>query len=147
MPDLVLKQTIVDTLAYDPEIDAEDIGVSVNGGIATLTGHVPTYAQKRAIEARVRGIEGVMGIAMEIEVRRPGTNLTADDEIARHAMDAIYDDMDLPKGAVHVSVTRGWVTLYGNLHRATERDRVAELVRHIAGVHGVKNEIDLAVQE
>lgn len=45
MTDLGIQQDILD-LAFEPSIDAAHIGVSVENGIATLSGHVPTYAEK-----------------------------------------------------------------------------------------------------
>jgi len=46
MKDSKLKQDVIDELNFEPSVDAADIGVAVEDGIATLTGHVPTYAQK-----------------------------------------------------------------------------------------------------
>jgi len=38
-----LKQDVLDELEWDPQIDASRIGVSVEGGVLTLTGHVRSY--------------------------------------------------------------------------------------------------------
>ena len=57
--------------------------------MVTLTGHVSTYAQKAAAEDVVRRVKGVKGIAQEIEVRLLGANKTADDEIAKRALDSL----------------------------------------------------------
>ena len=46
MTDMKLKQTILDALEFDPSIDAASIGVSVDNGVVTLSGHVPTYFEK-----------------------------------------------------------------------------------------------------
>ena len=83
MIDSTLRQDIIDELDFEPSIDAADIGVAVENGVATLTGHVPPYAQKLTVEQVVRRVKGVKGIAQEIEVRPFGTNRTADDEIAK----------------------------------------------------------------
>jgi osmotically-inducible protein OsmY len=64
-----LRQDIIDELDFEPSIDSADIGVAVEDGIVTLTGHVPTYAQKVTVEDVVRRVKGVKGIAEEIEVR------------------------------------------------------------------------------
>jgi osmotically-inducible protein OsmY len=55
MTDSSLRQDIIDELDFEPSIDAADIGVAVENGIVTLTGHVPTYSQKVTVEDVVQG--------------------------------------------------------------------------------------------
>ena len=45
-----LRQNLLDELQFEPSIDAANIGVAVDGGVVTLTGHVASYAQKIAAE-------------------------------------------------------------------------------------------------
>ena len=71
MGDLQLRQDVVDELEYEPSIDAAHIGVGVDKGVVTLTGHVASYAEKQAAIAAVRRIKGVRALAEEIEVRYP----------------------------------------------------------------------------
>jgi hypothetical protein len=85
MNDTTLKQLINEELEFEPSIDAADIGVAVENGIVTLTGHVPYYGQKAKIEEIVSRIKGVRGFAEEIEVRYPGEKSTADDVLAKRA--------------------------------------------------------------
>jgi osmotically-inducible protein OsmY len=48
MNDKQLKQGVIDELEFDPRIDATNIGVAVDDGVVTLTGHVSSYAEKSA---------------------------------------------------------------------------------------------------
>lgn len=143
MNDSVLRQDIIDELEFEPSIDAADIGVAVENGVATLTGHVPTYAQKATIEDVVRRVAGVKGIAQEIEVRPFGANQTADDEIAKRALYMINWNTAVPKNAVQVKVQKGWVTLTGNVEWHYQKIAAGNAVRGLAGVSGVSNSIDL----
>ena len=102
MNDRGLRQDIVDELEFEPSIEAADIGVAVEHGVVTLTGHVPTYAQRTTAEEVVRREKGVRGIAQEIEVRPFGSNKTADDEIAKRALNTIAWSTSVPKDAVQV---------------------------------------------
>ncbi|TIW15100.1 MAG: BON domain-containing protein, partial [Mesorhizobium sp.] len=111
MSDSILKQDIIDELDFEPSIDAADIGVAVDDGIVTLTGHVPTYAQKVKVEDVVRNVKGVKAIAQEMEVRPFGTHKTADDEIAKRAVNTIAWHTSIPGGAVQISVQSGWIKL------------------------------------
>jgi hypothetical protein len=56
MNDSTLRQDIIDELDFDPSIDAAHIGVAVEDGIVTLTGHLCTYAEKALVEDVVRRI-------------------------------------------------------------------------------------------
>jgi osmotically-inducible protein OsmY len=73
MTDITLRQDIMDELEFEPSIAAANIGVAVHSGVVTLTGHVPTYAQKSTVENVVKRVKGVNGIAEEIEVRARAT--------------------------------------------------------------------------
>jgi osmotically-inducible protein OsmY len=143
MNDSTLRMDIIDELEFEPSIDAVNIGVAVEDGIVTLTGHVPTYAQKVTAEETVRRVKGVKGIAQEIEVRPAGSNRTADDEIAKRVVNIITWNTLIPAGAVQVKVQNGWVTLTGKLEWQYQKTTAGDAVRGLAGVNGVSNNIDV----
>ena len=116
MTDKVLRQTILDELDFQPSVDATNIGVTVDNGVVTLTGHVASYAEKVAAERAVERIKGVRAIAEKIEVRYPGHKQTADDEIADRALSILGWNVQVPKDSVKVKVEKGWVTLTGVVH-------------------------------
>lgn len=89
MTDLEIRRDILDELEFDPSIDAANIGVAVENGVATLSGHVKSYAEKVTAEAIARRVKGVRAIAEEISVRWPEQKKHADDEIATRALDII----------------------------------------------------------
>jgi len=141
MTDMKLKQTILDALEFDPSIDAASIGVSVDNGVVTLSGHVPTYFEKMKAEDIAIAIRGVKAIVQEIEVRPAGTHLTADDEIARRVLDVLRWSTTLPADAVKVKVQGGWLTLTGAVEWNFQREAAARAVRDMSGVKGVTNNI------
>lgn len=104
---------MIDELKFEPSIDAADIGVAVENGVVTLTGHVPTFADKMSAERIVSRIKGVKGVAEEIEVRPVGTNLTADDEVAKRIVNVLQWTASVPTDVVKVKIAKGWVTLSG----------------------------------
>lgn len=53
MSDLSLRKIIVEELEFKPDIDAASIGVAVDNGVVTLSGHVNSYAQKVSAERAV----------------------------------------------------------------------------------------------
>lgn len=143
MTDSSLRQDIIDELDFEPSIDAADIGVAVENGIVTLTGHVPTYSQKVTVEDVVRRVKGVKGIAEEIEVRPVGSNRTADDEIAKRAVNTLGWNTSIPSGTVQVKVQKGWVALTGKVEWFYQKNAAANAVRDLAGVVGVTNQIEI----
>ena len=143
MDDKVLRQLIIDELDFEPRVDAASVGVAVDGGIVTLTGHVPSYMQKVMAERAVQRVKGVRGIAEEIEVRYPGDKKTADDQIAKRALDIISWDAQVPDGAVKVNVERGWVTLTGKVDWYFQKEAATAAVRRLTGVVGVINSVEV----
>ena len=144
MSDLNLKQLINDELEFEPSIDAADIGVAVESGIVTLTGHVPTYAQKAKIEDIVSRLKGVRGFAEEIEVRPVGAKSTADDVLAKRAADLVHWNAFIPADAVKVKVQKGYVTLTGTVEWQYQKDSAYRAVRDMQGITGIHNQITVA---
>ncbi|VVS96545.1 BON domain-containing protein [Rhizobium sp. EC-SD404] len=143
MLDKTLRQTIIDALDFDPGLHSADIGVAVENGVVTLTGHVPTYDEKLTAEDLVKRIKGVRGIAQEIEVRPAGTHRTADDEIAKRALNVIRWNTTVPDDQIQVKVQRGWVTLTGRVEWQYQKNAAAGAVRGLVGVIGVSNMIEI----
>jgi osmotically-inducible protein OsmY len=143
MTDKVLRQTIVDELDFEPSIDSANIGVAVDNGVVTLTGHVASYAEKVAAERAVERIKGVRAIAEKIEVRYPGHKKTADDEIAERALSILGWNVQIPKDSIKVKVEKGWVTLAGTVDWQYQRVTAETAVRELSGVIGLSNLIEV----
>ncbi|RXF69894.1 BON domain-containing protein [Hansschlegelia zhihuaiae] len=143
MTDKYLRSLVVEELEFEPSIDAEHIGVAVENGVVTLSGHVGSYAEKVAAEQAVKRVKGVSAIAQEIEVRYPNDKKTADDEIAKRAVQIISWHAQVPE-SVKVKVEKGWVTLTGKVDWQYQRQAAESAVRKLTGVVGVSNLIDLA---
>ncbi|CAN7580536.1 BON domain-containing protein [Mesorhizobium amorphae] len=143
MTDITLRQNILDELEFEPSIDAAHIGVAVEDGIVTLTGHVSSFWEKTTAENVVKRVKGVKGIAEEIEVRLVGQKGTADDEIAKRAVNAVTWNVSIPRDKVQVKVHDGWITLMGKLEWQYQKNAAAEAVRGLAGVVGVANQIEI----
>lgn len=144
MNDKDLRQLVIDELDFEPSIDSADIGVAVENGVVTLTGHVPDYAQKVAAERAAWRVKGVKAIAMKIDVRLLGSRKQNDDEIAQRALNIIAWNTLIPRDRVKVRVADGWVTLSGQLDWNYQRVAAENEVRKLGGVMGVLNDIELA---
>lgn len=143
MDDKTLRQSIIDELDFEPAIDAADIGVAVENGVVTLTGHVESYAEKIAAETAVKRVKGVHGIAQAIEVRLPFGAQTSDDQIAQRALSLLAWNGNIPKDAIQVEVSKGWLTLTGEVDWYFQKTSAESALRRLNGVTGISNQITL----
>lgn len=144
MSDLDLRQRVLDQLAFEPGIDAAAIGVTATrDGVVTLTGHVPSYAQRALAESAVWRVKGVKALAEELIVRLPQDKRRADDEIAERAVRILEWSDVVPPDAVRIKVCNGWVTLTGKVDWYFQRLAAEQSVRKLSGVVGVSNELEI----
>jgi osmotically-inducible protein OsmY len=141
MKDKQVRQHVSDELDFEPSIDAANIGIAVDEGVVTLTGHVASYAQKTTAEEAVRRVKGVLALANEIEIRYPSDKKTSDDEIAKRVLNILKWNEVVPQEGLQVSVEKGWVTLTGEVAWQFQRKAVEDAVRKLTGVTGVINDI------
>jgi len=140
--DAQLQRDVQDELKWEPSVTASEIGVAVNGGTVTLSGTVPTFAEKEAAERAVRRVAGVKAVAEEIQVRPSGMHRRNDTEIAESVARAIQSNVWVPTD-VQATVENGWVTLRGEVHWEFQRKAAFNAVRYLAGVKGVTNWIGI----
>ena len=143
MSDLTLRQEILDELEWEPSVDAAHIGVVVDKGFATLSGHVSSYTEKLAAERAVTRVKGVTAIAENIEIRYPAAKRTADDQIAKRVVDIINWQVSVPSDRIKVKVEKGWVTLSGEVDWHFQKVDAEKSVRRLSGVMGIANLIGL----
>jgi osmotically-inducible protein OsmY len=143
MGELQLRQDVLDELEFEPSVNSAHIGVAVERGVVTLSGHVGSYAEKMAAMAAARRVKGVRAIADEIEVRYPSAKKTSDDEIAKRAIDILGWDTTVPSASIQVIVRDGWVTLSGKVDWYYQKKAAEDDVRKLSGVRGVINNIEI----
>ncbi|MGF6177667.1 BON domain-containing protein [Ensifer sp. 4252] len=144
MNDLSLRQDIIDELEYEPSIDAACIGIAVDHGIVTLSGHVRSFMEKHTVERIVRGMLGVRAIALELEVRLPEHQSRSDDEIASRVLAVLAwaATVSNPRD-IEVTVRRGFVILKGMVDWHFQRTAADAAVRQLAGVTGLSNQLEI----
>ncbi|MBM4254107.1 MAG: BON domain-containing protein [Deltaproteobacteria bacterium] len=135
-----IRQDILDELGFDPSVASENIAVSVSDGVVTLSGFVPSFADKYSAEKAAFRVAGVKAVAEEIEVKLPPTNTKSDQEVAKAAADAIRWNVSLPS-TIQISVEDGVVILRGEVDWQYQRDAATSAVRYITGVRSVKNHL------
>jgi len=140
MVDERLKMTVMNQLAWDPEVDASLIGVSARDGVVTLSGFVDTYAGKLAAERATRRVYGVKAITNQLDVRLSRDRI--DPDIARDALDTLKNRVDVPLG-IGVTVRDGHITLTGEVEWMFQKMAAELAVKYLRGVRGVRNSITI----
>jgi osmotically-inducible protein OsmY len=141
--DSELKKDVLAELLWDPLIAETKVGVTVNEGVVTLTGHLDTYAEKVAAKRAAERVSGVKAIAVELDVIPAGIHQRSDTEIALAVEHALSWNTSVPQGRVKVAVEKGWVTLTGDLDWNFQRRAVERMVRPLKGVVGITDNIQL----
>ena len=139
--DAEIRDDVIEELRWDPQItDPDAIGVAVDDGAVTLTGKVPSYAEKLAAAQAAERVYGVRVVANELKVTLAGAPRD-DSDIARAIAHILEWNVQIPEGKVHARVQNGWVTLDGEVEHEYQRREVERMVRHVRGVTGVLNSI------
>ena len=141
--DKTLQEHVLAELNWEPRVKAAHIGVSAKNGVVSLSGHVETYAEKNAAEAAAWRVNGVKGIAQEIDVRLPDSVKHTDEDIAEAALTRLSWDAAIPRKAVSVKVQDGWVTLTGEVEWEFQKKEAEDDSCGVMGVTGVSNQITL----
>jgi osmotically-inducible protein OsmY len=139
--DVQLQQDILDELDWEPSVNGAHIGVAVADGIVTLTGHVPSYAEKYAAERATKRVYGVKAVADELDVKLPGSAERTDEDIAAACVNALKADYSVPNEKIKIVVSKGWVTLEGEVGWQYQKDAAERNVRSLTGVIGLFNNI------
>jgi len=137
--DLEIQQEVLAELKYDPRVQATEIGVTVKDGVVALTGWVDSYTKKWAAEEAAHRVRGVKAVANDIEVRLPLSAERTDLDIAAAVARALEWDAMLDLNKLDVTVSKGWVTLRGQVEWQFQKEDAERVVRRIAGVKGVTN--------
>jgi osmotically-inducible protein OsmY len=138
--DAQMQKDVMEELKWEPSVTASEIGVSAENGVVTLSGTVPTFAEKWAAERAAQRVAGVKAIAMEIEIKPVGLHAKTDAEIAAIAAASLKSHVWVPTD-IQATVRNGWVTLTGVVNWEFQQRAATDSVRFLAGVKGVSNNI------
>lgn len=134
-----IQQEVLAELTWDARVQPNEIGVTVQNGIVTLTGWVDSFIKKWAAEQAAHRVRGVAAVANDLEIRLPTSDERTDADIAAAALRALEWDAMVPVEKLEVTVSKGWVTLGGELEWHFQKSDAERVVRRLAGVRGVSN--------
>jgi len=138
----MIKTDVEQELRWEPSVCATKIGVSVNGGVVELDGHVGSVYEKWAAERAALRVANVTAIASEIIVDLPFESERTDEDIASAATSHFTWNYLVPD-TIKLTVSKGRVTLQGNAEWHYQKEEAERVVRSLRGVKFVINEIEL----
>jgi osmotically-inducible protein OsmY len=143
--DDALAQAVRDAMFYDPRLDSYDVTVSVDHGIATLSGHVSSLLAARAAREDALGTVGIIKAVDRISIPAPG--VASDALLARRIRDAFARDALGDLTNVGVKVNRGLVQLFGPVAGQLAHTRALEVAASVHGVQALRDDIKVAEEQ
>ena len=135
--DQEIQKDVLSELKWDAQVQPNEIGVSVKDGVVTLSGWVDSYLKKWSAEDAAHRVSGVKAVANDIEVKLATERTDAD--IAQAAVNALQWDVFVPADKIQVTVSKGWITLKGEVEWQYQKEDAERVVRRLSGVRGVTN--------
>jgi len=138
--DTNIEAAVQKELASDPLIDANDIVVEVTDGGVSLTGTVPSQAQRAEATSAARRVAGVTRVDTLLAVAMPSDDYGDDSGLAELVNQSLAANADVPEG-VKATVRQGNVILTGTVRRSAQRVAAEDTAVGVAGVLSITNEI------
>jgi osmotically-inducible protein OsmY len=141
-PNNILEADVREELDWDSLLDDSRIVVTAKDGLVTLSGAVNSYYDSVLASEDTFSVGGVSAVDNELLVGLLGKAIT-DVDIADDCSDALDRDRFVPKGAVSVTVTDGWVALSGEVRHHFQRQAAEHAVGRVEGVLGITNRLGI----
>ena len=138
-----LQRDVIAELGYEPAIDPAQIGVIAKDAMVTLTGTVPSYAEKLAAAEAAERVQGVRGVVDEMHVAVPCIQHRTDEDLAQAILNTFKWDTGIPDEKIKFKVSHGWITLEGTVHYKQEQKRAEEAIHYLTGLRGITNLIEV----
>jgi hyperosmotically inducible periplasmic protein len=141
--DATVNTSVKNKLAADPTTSAAKINVDTSNGVVTLSGAVPTAAEKSEAERIARNTQGVTQVVNNLTVERgeSANGGTFDDAAILTSIKSQY----VANGifGTNVDVKNGEVTITGAVDNAQEKSKAEQIARQTSGVKSVKNQLTI----
>jgi osmotically-inducible protein OsmY len=139
--DQSLERTIMQALAENPRVHADEIAVEARNGDVLLRGTVGSVVQRAEAARTTRRVPGVRAVDDQLRVRLLGIDGRTDADTEAAVLAALIADDDLHVADVDVESRDGIVTLRGIVELPAQRDRAERIVLRLGGVSSVRNRL------
>jgi hyperosmotically inducible protein len=126
-------------LLANPKLAGAKPAVSVAGGVATLTGTVPSEDAKAVAEQTAKSIQGITSVVNQLEVVQVAIANVPDEQIETEATTVLartFPDLDLT-----IDVSKGVITVRGAVNSRAQILQVAQTLGQVKGAKGVNTKL------
>lgn len=142
MDDAIIREYVLEKLNFEQGLRAQNIIVSVENGIITLSGRVRTYCEKYLAEQASKNVRGVKAVVEELIVDIDAPLQRSDKEIAAAVIQALEADVSLmPPEKIKIVVENGKVELTGEVDEYYKKQQAFRCVKNLYGVSNIFNYI------
>ena len=147
MNNQMIKQQILEKFSEHPKIDVAKIGVIVENGVVTLTGHVYSMETAALAERLAGDVIGVHAIAQEIKHSMSDMNEHVDEDIAKKLLSEFKRNTMVPEDQIQVHVQDGRVIVKGNVYWLYQKNAVSEVLDSIDAITDKVNQVQVVSPE
>jgi osmotically-inducible protein OsmY len=145
MSDNTLENAVMQALADNRRIHADEIAVEAIDGAVILRGTVGSLVQQVEAVRTARHVPGVQSVEDQLQVRLMGPDEQVDADTKAAVLAALIDDDELHAADIDVESEDGDVTLSGLVEFARNRDRAERVALGVAGVSHVHSRLKVLV--
>jgi osmotically-inducible protein OsmY len=135
-----ITAAVEEALLFEKGVSPDDVDVSTNQGIVTLSGSVSNLLAKERAARIAESIRGVLGTINRITVTPVSRS---DAEIRKDILAALRQDPATESYRIAVSVQNAVATLNGSVASHTEEHMAARLAKGVRGLKDVQSNIVL----
>jgi osmotically-inducible protein OsmY len=144
MSDTALQRAIMQALADNSRVHADEIAAQVIDGDVVLHGTVGSIVQRDEVALTVRAVPGVRHIDNDLRVDFLDSDRRTDADTGAAVVDALTADGELRRASFDVHSKAGTVTLRGVVERPELRGKAAQIALGVPGVRDVRNRLESA---
>lgn len=139
--DSQIKSSIDQLLKWNADVDQDKVSVSVDGGVVTLEGSLPSYWQKIKAEEDASRASGVIDVINKLAV--VPSQKVSDEIVGERVMDRIEQSNPLYVDRVTARVNAGKVTLSGSLPSYNIWRSIYDTTQNTLGVTDIMDNINI----
>jgi len=116
----------------------QDIDISIENGMVTLSGHVSFEFQRRSAERCVEHLKGVIAVVNRVQIVSP---TAIEHDVREHIRQALMRNAIIDASKVQIDFDHGYVRLHGTVDSLQEKYAAARAAWRAKGVTRLQNDI------
>lgn len=150
--DAEIQAALLQALLKDATLRNLPLDIVVSEGAVTVTGVVPSMAERAAVEQLIRNVAGVKTMTLHLAVTHTGTSVRPpasekedpDLRLSKEVEFALYRTDAFDIRTMKVASREGVVRLSGTVRNLAEKLLAERIAREVEGVREVVNDLEVA---